>query len=70
MNQFLKRYRSAYDKTLINYKQLREEIGKIVNDRVVEIKLKAKPEETDIDSLMQPFKSKASLNAGNLNRLY
>lgn len=27
MNQMLKKYQSTYDKTLINYKQFREEIG-------------------------------------------
>ena len=39
LNVLFKQFESAYDKSLLNYKKLREVIGKVINDKLILLKM-------------------------------
>lgn len=69
MNILLKGYVSTYDKTLVNYKNFRDYFGKIIDQKLENLKIKAQKDENELyetGNIISPFKSRSNLNANKL----
>lgn len=69
MLMLFRNYTSTYDNTLLNYKQMREDIGILVQRRVEELKINPIKNQLDPESMFnQPLRGK-ELNQNSLSRL-
>ena len=71
LNLLFKKFVSAYDKSLLNYKKFREDLGSIISNKLNAIKLQTEKSALHTeDNLNSPFKKKHNLNTENLGRLH